>query len=184
MSGVDERDERDEADEHVDLLLRGAELFRHPGAYEQGAEVPAVLARPDERVASPQSSPELVERAARGLPPHEVCELQLLQQAADDLHVLREPPARVTVAARRQRGLHDHGHQAERVHAHQLRHVRRLPQQAPEAARAAPRVAMAAAAPSTRKVGSRHCRRHLYSYTGEVEYRPSVPLTYTAFSVG
>jgi hypothetical protein len=61
MSGVDERDERDEADEHVDLLLHGAELFRHPGAYEQGAEVPTVLARPDERVASPQSSPELVD---------------------------------------------------------------------------------------------------------------------------
>jgi hypothetical protein len=138
MSGVDERDERDEADEHVDLLLRGAQLFRHSSAYEQGAEVPAALARPDERVAPPQSSTELVERAPRGLPPHEVCDLQLLQQAADDLHVLRQPPARVTVAARRQRGLHDHGHQAERVHAHQLRHVRRLPQHAPEAARAAP----------------------------------------------
>jgi len=55
-SSVDQRDERDEADEHVDLLLRGAELFNHPGSPEQAAEVPAaaVLARRDERVAPPQ----------------------------------------------------------------------------------------------------------------------------------
>jgi hypothetical protein len=55
MGRIDERDERDEADEHVDLLFRGAELFGHPGADEQGAEVPAVLARRDERVAPPRS---------------------------------------------------------------------------------------------------------------------------------
>ncbi|TVU08639.1 hypothetical protein EJB05_42050, partial [Eragrostis curvula] len=132
------RDERDEADEHVDLLLRGAELVGHPGADEQAAEVAAVLARRGERVAPPQRAPELLERAPRGLPPHELRELQLSQQAADDLHVLRQPPARVAVSARRQRGLHDHGHQPERVHAHQLRHVRRLPERAPQAARAVP----------------------------------------------
>jgi hypothetical protein len=136
MGSIDECDERDEADEHVDLLLRGAELFGHPGADEQGAEVAAVLARRDERVAPPQSATELIERAPRGLPPHEVREFELLQQAADDLHVLRHPAARVTVAACRQRGLHDHGHQPEQVHAHKLRHVRRLPERAPQSSRA------------------------------------------------
>jgi hypothetical protein len=137
--GVHKSDERDEADEHVDLLLRHAELFGHAGAEEQAVEEPAaVLARLDERVAPPQRAPELFERAPRGLTPHHLGELQVLQQAADELHVLRQPSARVPVAPRRQRGLHDHGHQPERVHANQLRHVRGLSQHGPQAARAVP----------------------------------------------
>jgi len=136
MCSVDERDKRDEADEHVDLLLHGAELFGHPGAEKQVAEVPAVLARRDEGVAPPQGVMELLEGPPRGLPPHQLGELQLPQQAADDIHVLRQAPARVAVAARGQRGLHDHGHQPERVHADQLRHVRGLPEHGPQTARA------------------------------------------------
>jgi hypothetical protein len=97
MSSVDERDERYKTDEHVDIFLGGAERVGHPGAGEQAAEVPAVLARRDERVAPPQRAPELLERPPRGLPPHQLRELELPQQAADDLHVLRQPPARVAV---------------------------------------------------------------------------------------
>jgi len=73
------------------------------------AEVSAVLARRGERVAPPQRAPELLERPPRGLPAHQLGELELPQQAADDLHVLRQPPARVAVPPRRQRGLHDDG---------------------------------------------------------------------------
>ena len=96
-AAIDEGDERDEADVHVDLVLRGAELVGHPGAEEQAVEVAAVLlARRDERVAPPQRALELLEGPPGGLPPHQLGELQLPQQAADELHVLPQPPALVS----------------------------------------------------------------------------------------
>ena len=164
MCSVDKRDERDEADEHVDLLLHGAELFGHPGADEQAAEVPAVLARRDEGVAPPEGVMELLQRPPRGLPPHQLGDLQLTQQAADDLHVLRQAPARVAVAARRQRGLHDHGHQPERVDADQLRHVRGLPKHGPQAARADQRARHGCFLCASPALDHCRCVRH---YTGQ-----------------
>ena len=128
---VDERDERDEAEVVVDLVLRLAELVDDVPAHGEEVEVGAVLARVDEQVAAPERVLELLERLARLRVLPELRDPELLQQAADELEVLREAAAVALVQPRRGRRLDDEGDELHGVQPRELRDVGELPNVVP-----------------------------------------------------
>lgn len=128
---VDERDERDEAEVVVDLVLRLAELVDYVPAHGEEVEVGAVLARVDEQVAAPERVLELLERLTRLRVLPELRDPELLQQAADELEVLREAAAVALVQPRRGRRLDDEGDELDGVQPRELRDVGELPHVVP-----------------------------------------------------
>jgi hypothetical protein len=128
---VDERDERDEAEVVVDLVLRLAELVDDVPAHGEEVEVGAVLARVDEQVAAPERVLELLQRLARLRVLPELRDPELLQQAADELEVLREAAAVALVHPRHGRCLDDEGDELHGIQPRELRDVGELPQVVP-----------------------------------------------------
>lgn len=124
---VDERDERDEAEVVVDLVLRGAEAVDDVPAHGEQVEVGAVLAGVDEQVAAAERVLELLQRLARLRVLLELRHPELLQQAADELEVLREAAAVALVHPRRGRRLDDEADEAHRVQPRELRDVGQVP---------------------------------------------------------
>jgi hypothetical protein len=132
---VDVADEGEEVEVEADLALHLAELVRVPRPHQAAERVPAPLAGPHQQVGAPERLLQRLHGAARlRVPqqPHVVVVVLLAQppeQAADHLHAPGQLPAHGAVPPRRLRRLRDHRDEAERVHAHQLRHRRHLPDQ-------------------------------------------------------
>lgn len=126
-----ERDERDEAEVIVDLALRLAELVDDVPAHGEEVEVGVVLAGVDEQVASAERVLELLQRLRRLWVLPELRHAELLQQAADELEVLREAAAVALVQPRRGRRPNDEGDELDGVQPRELRDVGELSEVVP-----------------------------------------------------
>jgi hypothetical protein len=129
---VDVADEGEEVEVEADLALHLAELVRVPRPRQAAVRVPAPLAGPHQQVGAPERLLQGLHGAARLRVPQQprvVVVAQPPEQAADHLHAPGQLPAHGAVPPRRLRRVRDHRDEAERVHAHQLRHRRHLPDQ-------------------------------------------------------
>jgi len=129
--GIDVADKGEELEVEADLTLHLAELVGVARPHEAPVRVPAALAGAHEQVRPPERLLQLLYGGPRLRVLHQlrVLVLQPPQQAADHLDAAGQLLADGAVPPHSPCSLRDHADEAERVHAHQLRHRRHLPDQ-------------------------------------------------------